>query len=102
MKTYGTYRFKDKDPIIDVVRACIEIYAALRELKLSKAIEKISKVSNVAETTIHGWLSGDTISPRFCTVAAVVRATGEGIKIGKHTIGGHRYRVIQGGRKVAS
>lgn len=80
-KLYKTYMFKDKDPIIDIVRQCIEIYATVNNLSENRAFEELSSHSGVSAMTMWNWLHGATRRPSFCCVAAVVRATGKEIGV---------------------
>lgn len=88
-----SYLFKTKDPVIDILRTLIQIYASVNQIKVNKAIRQIAaatqygKDGSVRPQTIHNWLYGATISPRFCCVAAVANATGQGITIGEHVVG---------------
>lgn len=96
---YNTYRFKDKDPVIDMVRTCLQIYASIHNMKLYKAVRDCSHASGVSESCIWNWLSGTTRFPRFCTIAAVVHATGRQVKIGDEGVGSKpRFKVLKGGK----
>ena len=99
---YDTYRFKDKDPVIDVVRTCVQIFATLQGISFAKAIKALSKSSGVSESAMWNWFSGDTRMPRFATVVAVVHATGKEVKIGSEGVGAKpRFRAIKGGKLAA-
>ena len=65
---YRTYRFVDKDPVIDVLRT------AQQDAKVKPA--KIAAASGVSTSTIHGWFHGKTRKPQFATVVAVARSIG--------------------------
>lgn len=100
MRGYNTYRFKDHDPIIDIVRTCLQIYASIHTHgKMSRAVRQVSRSSGVSMSCIQNWLSGVTSMPRFCTVVAVVHATGREVKVDEHGMGSKsRFRVIKGGK----
>ena len=105
MDAYMSYNFKDHDPVIDIVRTCIEIYATTNNLSMSRAIARICRDATygsgncVCEGTVWNWLRGVTRYPRFCNVVAVVHATGEEVVVGKHGMGSRkRFRVIKGGK----
>jgi DNA-binding phage protein len=66
LKPYKSYMFRDKDPVIDVLRT-------VKEDKKVKTTD-ISADSGVSTTTIHNWFRGKTRRPQFATVAAVARA----------------------------
>jgi DNA-binding phage protein len=96
---YDTYRFKDKDPVIDIVRTCIEIYASLHNLSIGKAVKDLSNASGVSAACIYAWLNGSTRMPRFCTVVAVVHATGREVRVGNQGMGSKpRFKSIKGGQ----
>jgi hypothetical protein len=90
-KLYRTYLFKDKDPVIDIARTCVQIFATTNNISFSRALTLLEKASGVSRKTMENWFGGPTVSPRFCCVAAVVRATGEEIKIGKTQVGRLRH-----------
>ena len=69
---YGTYAFRDKDPIIDHVRTAVE--------DSKKSYVEISAASGVSNSTIHNWFFGGTNRPQFATVMAVYRACGLTLK----------------------
>jgi hypothetical protein len=96
---YGTYRFKDKDPVIDIARTCVDIYAATSNKSFGQAVKALSVSSGVSIGTIYGWFSGATRYPRFCTIVAVVHATGREVRIGDESLGSKpRFKSIKGGR----
>jgi DNA-binding phage protein len=97
---YNTYRFKDKDPVIDIARTCVQIHAAMNNISFAKAIKSVSKSSGVSEACIWAWFGGATRMPRFATVAAVVHATGRKVVVGDDEVHGSkpRFRVLKGGR----
>lgn len=65
---YRSYRFMDKDPIIDKCKTLIadegikEQHAAL--------------ISDLSPTTLHNWFHGDTRRPHFSSIAALTRSLG--------------------------
>lgn len=65
---YRSYVFKDKDPIIDLVRTVVQ------ESEMSYG--EISDKSGVSTSAINGWLNGATLRPQFCTANAVFRSCG--------------------------
>lgn len=100
MRGYRTYPFKDHDPIIDIVRTCLQIYAGIyTHSKMTPAVRQVARSSGVSESCIWNWLNGVTSMPRFCTVVAVVHATGREVKVDQHSMGSKsRFRVIKGGK----
>jgi hypothetical protein len=68
LKIYRTYRFIDKDPVIDAVKTCVQ------DEKLT--YHKVGQISGVADATLSNWFDGDTRKPNNCTVTAVTSALG--------------------------
>jgi DNA-binding phage protein len=58
--------FKDKDPIIDILRTIIKDHH----------IKTVAEDSGVTETTIYSWLYGVTKRPQYATLNAVFNAMG--------------------------
>ena len=65
---YRTYRWIDKDPIIDAVRTVVQ-----DEHLKSHAVHQIS---GVASATLDNWFDGSTRKPQNSTVTAVTSALG--------------------------
>lgn len=98
MSGYKTYRFRDKDPVIDLVRTCVQIFAGLRGVKFGRAMTLLERDSGVKAATMRNWFFGATVSPKFSTLAAVVYATGRDIHVGNKTVRTKpRFRVVRGG-----
>lgn len=74
---YKSYNFLDKDPIIDILRTLIQIEASQRGLSFGAMLKVIQNDSGLRVATMHNWFSGPTVSPRFCSAAAVARALGQ-------------------------
>lgn len=74
-RTYKSYVFKDKDPVINEVRKVVE--------KSKKSYSEISALSGVASSTIYGWFYGTTRRPQNATIEAVLRALGHRRKVAK-------------------
>lgn len=72
---YKTYRFRDKDPIID------ELRTAVKDEGLS--YQDIHLMSNVTVTTLRNWFEGETRRPQHATIMAVARAVGRDMKLVK-------------------
>ena len=68
MKTYNSYLFRDKDPVIDEVRTAIA--------NSGENWSQIERTSGVTRTTLRNWFSGPTKRPQHATVRAVLRAIG--------------------------
>ena len=67
-RLYKSYVFKDKDPIIDVIRTVIQ--------ESGDSYQAVSDTSGVSVSAINGWLNGATMRPQFCTANAVLRSRG--------------------------
>lgn len=67
--TYKSYLFKEKDPVIDLIRT------ARSDTKMSYA--DLRDESGVSASTIHNWEHGKTRRPMFATAFAVVLALGK-------------------------
>ena len=65
---YDTYRFKDKDPIIDAIRTLRE------DLKISWT--ELSERTKVSPTTYYNWDMGSTRRPQAATLIATAVALG--------------------------
>jgi transcriptional regulator with XRE-family HTH domain len=68
MKTYKSYSFKTKDPVLDRLRTIIQ------DQDVSHAY--IERHSGVTVKTLHAWFSGATRRPMHATVAAVAAVLG--------------------------
>lgn len=71
--SYKSYRFRNKDPIIDLVRT------AIADAGVSYQI--IEDRSGVTTQTLRNWFTGPTRKPQFATIQAVLRAIGQELKI---------------------
>lgn len=68
-KVYGTYMFRDKDPVIDLTRTIVDASGL--------TYSDIHKTSGVSVTTLSNWFKGPTKRPSFCCINAVGRACGQ-------------------------
>lgn len=68
IKTYKTYVFKDKDPVIDELRTIVQDH--------NVAYAQISEGSGVSVTCLHNWFHGATRRPQSASVEAVGRFFG--------------------------
>jgi hypothetical protein len=74
MKTYNAYRFKGKDPAIDVYRTLVEDHLGRRVN--SKDLGKIEDDGGPGAGTMKAWFFGKTIRPQNATLEAAGRALG--------------------------
>ena len=69
IQIYRTYRWIDKDPIIDAVRTVVKSGERLKNTM-------VHQISGVATATLENWFSGSTRKPQNSTVTAVTSALG--------------------------
>lgn len=70
LKLHRTYRFIDKDPVIDEIRTLVQDEGLMKKLNI------IHELSGVSATTLDNWFNGETKSPQNRTVCAVTSALG--------------------------
>jgi hypothetical protein len=68
LRTYRTYNFVEKDPVIDRIRTIV------KDEGLSYG--EIHVISGVSTTTLSNWFEGPTRRPQYATVAAVTSSLG--------------------------
>jgi transcriptional regulator with XRE-family HTH domain len=76
---YKSYRFTNKDPIIDRLRTIIADQGA--------TLNYIERKSGVCANTLRNWFHGKTKRPQHATVAAVAAVLGYHIAFVKHSNG---------------
>jgi hypothetical protein len=93
-KHYATYYFRadEQDPVIDIVRTCVEIFRGKYNFTEHRALREISKMSGVSISCMNAWFDGKTRMPRFCNIMAVVHATGREVRIGDDVVKGSKPR----------
>src|SRR5262245_21549085 len=74
-KLYKSYSFKEKDPIIDILRTVVQDEGA--------SYAEIERASGVTTSTLYNWFSGGTRRPQFASVMAVTRGLGYDLKLVK-------------------
>lgn len=75
LRTYRTYRFIEKDPIIDRMRTIVQ------DEGLYKNLQAVHEISGISATTLHAWFHGDTRRPQHSTIAALVTSLGYRVDI---------------------
>ncbi len=70
IKIHRTYRFRDKDPVIDEMRTLVQDEGLIKKLHI------VSQLSGVSTSTLDNWFNGDTISPQNRTICAVTSSLG--------------------------
>lgn len=81
LRLYKTYMFKDKDPIIDMVRTVIQDEARKSNQSEAAMRKEISLNSNVSTGTLSNWFHGSTKRPQFATLNATLRSMGKELTI---------------------
>ena len=69
-RQYRTYRYRDKNPVIDKIRTIVQ------DEGLFKKLEVLHQLSGVSRTTLDNWFHGETKNPQHHTIAAVVTSLG--------------------------
>lgn len=77
IRTYRTYRFIDKDPVIDKLRTIIN------DEGLSKKKNNVATMAGVTPSTLTNWFEGDTKRPQHASIAAVASALGYEVTFSK-------------------
>lgn len=70
IRTYRTYSYIDKNPVIDKVRTLIQDEGLIKKLGI------VHEISGVAQSTMDNWFNGATRSPQHATIAAVITSLG--------------------------
>ena len=74
LKLYGSYSFKDKEPVIDMTRTLFEdVYG--RRIDNAMLVE-IESQGGPSVSCMRGWFFGDTVRPTNVTIEASGRAVG--------------------------
>lgn len=77
-RSYNTYRFIDKDPIIDICRTA-------RQDSGMSAMD-IERASGLRAGTQKNWFEGGTRRPQYASVAAFLGACGYQLTVSKSTV----------------
>jgi len=88
VKIYKSYNFRNKDPVIDLLRT------AIKDSGDSHA--EVADASGVSAQTLYNWFSGTTKRPQFATVQAVARSIGYDLMLVKSN---RQLRLIKGGKQ---
>lgn len=78
---YRSYRFLDKDPVIDKCRRLIEVEG----LKWRDA----ALMSDMSPATLDNWFNGETRKPQFSSVMSLTRSLGYDIEFKRQRNNGH-------------
>jgi len=91
--TKALYRFKEKDPIIDVLRTLVQTRAELEGKTLHHVLKMIEEetAGEIKAATPYSWFNGPTKHPRYDTVARLYLAmraySRKPIQIGDTSVG---------------
>lgn len=70
IRTYRTYNYIDKNPVIDKVRTLIQDEGLIKKLPV------VHEISGVSTSTLDNWFNGKTRSPQHSTICAVITSLG--------------------------
>jgi hypothetical protein len=70
MALLRTYRFTDKDPVVDELRTMV------KDAGLDKRLEILAELASLHKSTPKNLFHGDTKRPQNATVMAIAHATG--------------------------
>lgn len=70
LRTYRTYSYIDKNPVIDKVRTLVQDEGLIKKLGI------VHEISGVSTSTLDNWFNGKTRSPQHATIAAVITSLG--------------------------
>jgi hypothetical protein len=70
LRTYRTYSYIDKNPVIDKVRTLVQDEGLIKKLGI------VHEISGVATATLDKWFNGTTRNPQHGTIAAVITSLG--------------------------
>lgn len=77
LSLYRTYRFIEKDPVIDKMRTLLSDEGLLQKRQI------IHELAGVSVSTLDNWFDGDTRRPQHATIGAVTSALGYDIQFVK-------------------
>ncbi len=83
MSGYKTYRFRDKDPIIDELRTILQAMARVEGVKEAVLRNRIADSIRMSRHTPWAWFHGSTRFPRHAGVKAFARGMGRDLRLGR-------------------
>jgi hypothetical protein len=83
---YKSYAFRNKDPVVDILRTALQLEADAQGIKFSKVLADVALKSGVRDQTLRNWFFGPTISPRYCCVAAVANVIRASWRVGEREL----------------
>lgn len=77
IQAYKTYRFRDKDPMIDKLRTVLQAeYPGMRKNGSLINYGLAASHSGVSQSTLRNWFEGETRRPQFASMCATARGAG--------------------------
>ena len=70
IRTYRTYSYIDKNPVIDRIRTIVQDEGLIKRLGI------VHEISGVGTATLNAWFNGETRNPQHGTIAAVITSLG--------------------------
>ena len=74
---YTTYRFMNKDPVIDELRTLTQYVAKRDGIKVANVQRNAAKAANMSPSTPENWFKGPVKRPNNCSIEAYGRALGK-------------------------
>lgn len=65
-----TYRYIDKNPVIDIIRTAIQDEGLIKKLPI------VADLASLSRTTVPNWIHGDVRDPRHSSIMAVMTSLG--------------------------
>lgn len=75
-REFRTYRFIDKDPVIDKLRTAIQRVYGRDDVAFRKGLAQISIRARISYSALCSWFYGDTKRPQFASLEATSRVIG--------------------------
>jgi hypothetical protein len=90
IKLYKTYMFRNKDPIVDILRTAMQSEAKATGVSERKMQRMACELSGLSGSTPTGWFHGDVKRPQFATLNAFARAIDHELTLVSRSNGKHR------------
>lgn len=72
MRGFDTYRYRDKAPVIDLLRTAVQVAAAARGTTFKKMLKRIATgIGRREPSMLNAWFFGATHCPQYDSVQAV-------------------------------
>lgn len=70
VRVLRTYRYVDKNPVIDKMRTIVQDEGLMKRLKIA------ADLAGLAKSTLDGWFHGDIRDPRHSSIMGLVTSLG--------------------------